>query len=502
MRESRPLLLLLDDDPDDRALARIVLERELPRLQVEEITDALAFAQACGRRSFDLVILDCKLQWADGLAILSLLKEDWPEVPAILFTDQGSEEICFRAVRLGISDYLVKSPAGFLRLPLAVRSALDLMRSRTAAGAVPLQSLVEQARVAVFSTTPEGRLLNASPGFLRILGAASFEEAAARLDLRPLAFAVAGPGVPPAHPGAPDARTAKEVRLRRVDGSPIWVEVVGALARGPEGERVDGLIEDVTARKAAEEEAARRSSQLRNLNEDLQRFASIAAHELQEPVRTMEGHALLLREDFAGKLGAGGDELVDAVAQAAGRLRTLIEDLLSFSRLEGREPRRERVRADDLLDRALENLADAVAESGAEVTRSSLPEIEVDPPQVVQVFQNLVANAIKFHGPEPPQVHVWATPGAGEWTFSVHDNGIGVDPAEAESIFSMFVRLHPEVPGSGIGLALCRKIVERHGGRIWVESAPGRGSTFSFSLPAAVDSDAKKRATSRNDVLS
>ncbi|HEX9945579.1 MAG TPA: ATP-binding protein [Thermoanaerobaculia bacterium] len=489
MRESRPLLLLLDDDPDDRTLARIVLERELPRLQVEEITDAPSFAQACGRRSFDVVVLECRLQWADGMALLSVLTEDWPEVPVILFTRQGSEEVCLRAVRLGASDYLVKSPGGFLRLPLAVRSALDKVRTRASAGAVPLQSLVEQARVAVFSTTPEGRLLNASPAFLRILGAASFEEAA-RLDLRPLAFALAGPGVPPPNPGAPDVRPAKEVRLRRADGSPIWVEVVGALARGPEGSRVDGLIEDVTARKAAEEESARQSSQLRDLNEDLQQFASITAHELQEPVRMMERNAMLLQEDFAGKLGEGGDELVDAVVDAARRLRALIEDLLSLSRLESRGLRRERIGADELLDRALANLETAVEESGAKITRSPLPVIEADPSQMVQVFQNLLANAIKFHGPKPPRVQVSASRGAHEWTFSVRDNGIGIDPAEAEAIFSMFTRLHPDIPGSGIGLALCRKIVERHGGRIWVESAPDRGSTFSFTLPEAIDSEA------------
>jgi signal transduction histidine kinase len=477
MPDRRPLLLLLDDNPDDRALARVVLERELPRLHVEEITDALAFAQACGRRSFDLVVLDCKLQWADGLAVLSFLREDWPEVPVLLFTGQGSEEICFRAVRLGVSDYLVKSPGGFLRLPLALRSALDRVRSRSPA-AVPLQSLVEQAQVAVFSTTPDGRLLNASPGFLRILGAPSFEEAA-RLDLRPLAFAVAGPGTPA---GGPDAK-AKEVRLRRLDGSPIWVEVVGSLARGAEGPRVDGLIEDITVRKAAAEEAARRSAELRDQNEGLQRFATLAAHELQEPVRTMERHTLLLRNDFAGKLGTGGDELVDAVTAAARRLRTLIDDLLTFTRLENREPRRERVGADELLDRALANLAALVKESGAEITRTPLPAVEADPAQLAQVFQNLVANAVKFRGPEPPRVHVAARQAQGDWVFSVCDNGIGIDPADQGSIFSMFVRLHPETPGSGIGLALCRKIVERHGGRIWVESAPGCGSTFSFTLP-------------------
>lgn len=488
MRETRPLLLLVDDDPQDRALARVVLERELPRLRIEEITDAPSFAQACGRRGFDVVVLESRLQWADGLALLLVLREDWPEVPVVLFTRYGSEEMVVRAMRLGAGDYLAKSPAGFLRLAVAVRSALEKARAQSMTGAVPLQSLVDQAQVAVFSVTPEGRLLNASPGFLRILGTATFEEAA-RLDLTPLAFAVTGTGVPP---GGPDARTAREVRLRRADGSPIWVEVVGALARGAEGSRVDGLVEDVTARKAAEEEAERRSVQLRHLNDDLQRFASIAAHEIQEPVRMMERHALLLKSDFAGKLGTAGDELVDAVAGSARRLRTMIDDLLAFSRLDARELRRERVAADELLDRALANLAAAVEESGAAIERSPLPVIEADPPLVTQVFQNLLANALKFRGEEPPRIRIAARRNGREWVFSVRDNGLGLDPAEAGAIFSMFTRLHPEIPGSGIGLALCRKIVERHGGRIWAESEsePGRGATFSFTLPAPLDSGA------------
>ncbi len=476
MRENRPLLLLVDDDPHDRALARLVLERELQQVRIEEITDAPAFAQACGRRSFAVVVLETRLAWAEGLAVLSVLREDWPGIPVILFTRFGNEEMCVKALRLGASDYLLKNSSGFLRLPVAVQSALERARSPAVTGAAPLQSLVEQARVAVFSATPDGRLLNASPGFLKLLGAASLEEAV-RLDLRPLAFALSGSG-------APDARSAREVRLRRVDGSPIWVEAVGALTRGDDGPRVDGLIEDVTGRKTAAEEEARRSDQLRVLNEELQRFTSIASHELKEPVRMMERHAMLLKEDFADRLGESGNELVETVAESARRLRALVDDLLALSRAEARDLRRERVGADGPLDRALADLQDVVEETGARVERATLPVVEADPLQLSQVFRNLLSNACKFHGPEPPRVRVSASRGAREWVFSVRDNGIGIDPADAEAVFGMFTRLHPEIPGSGIGLALCRRIVERHGGRIWVDSAPGRGSNFCFSLPA------------------
>ncbi len=478
MRENRLRILLIDDDPDDRALARLVLEREMPEVAVEEITDALAFAQACGRRGFALVIVERELRWADGLAILSLLKKDWPEVPVILFTAYGNEEVTLRAMRLGASDYLVKKPANFLRLPLAVRSALDRGRSHLLSGgasAAPLESLLDRAQVAVFSATPEGRLLDASPGFLLLLGVASLEDAA-RLDLRPLLSAAAGQ--------KEGKSGAREVRLRRADGRPIWVEVIGTAVRDAEGPRIAGLVEDVTARKQAEEEVAARSAQLRRSNEELLQFASMASHELQAPVRMMERYTRLLQEEHGGQLGTSGDEMIGIVVNAARRLSSLIDDLLALSRVESREQRLETVSAEGLLERTLANLQEAIEESGAAVTHSPLPEIEADPSLMVQLLQNLVGNAIKFRGAEAPRVHVAARRGPREWIFSVRDNGRGIDPGEAESVFTIFKRLHPEVPGSGIGLAICRKIVERHGGRIWVESEPGRGSSFLFTLSA------------------
>src|SRR5215203_32864 len=283
MRSGRRCILLLDDDAEDRALARLVLEHGLPELAVEEIADAPAFAQACGRRSFDAVILERELRWADGLALLAVLREDWPEVPVILFTGSGNEELALRAMRLGADDYLVKKPASFLRLPLAVRSALDKRRSPASSdtsadafsGGAPLESLLEGAHVAVFSASAEGRLLNASPGFLQILGVAGLE-GAGRLDLRPLLSAAAGQGSMADGAGAPGVPgAAREVRLRRADGRPIWVEVIGAVVRDAGGTRIDGLVEDVTARRQAEDETALRSAQLRRSNEELLQFASM-----------------------------------------------------------------------------------------------------------------------------------------------------------------------------------------------------------------------------------
>jgi len=336
--------------------------------------------------------------------------------------------------------------------------------------------------MAVFSATPQGRLLNASPGFLQLLGVDDLEGANG-LDLEPFIAAAAGWGGSNGT-SAGSAGAAREARLRRADGQMIWVEVIGTVVRDGGTTRIDGLVEEITARKEAEDERARQSAQLRRANEELLQFASMASHELQEPVRMMERYTQLLKEDSRGKLGAEGEELADVVIGAAGRLRRLIEDLLALTRVEGRERRLEAASIDDLLEETLGNLRDTIEETGAAVTRSPLPKIEVEPSQIVQVFQNIIHNAIKFRGQEPPKVHVAARREGREWIFSVRDNGIGIDPAEVEAVFAIFKRLRTEVPGTGVGLAICKKIVERHGGRIWVESEPGRGSTFFFTIPA------------------
>ena len=491
MSEGNPRLLLIDDDPDDRTLAAIVLKSEFGHIEIQEIPDALSFAQAWARKDFHLIIVEQKLCWAEGLALLGMVKEEWPEVPVILFTRHGSEEISARAARLGVDNYLVKRTGNFLRLPLAVEAALEQSRShpRSLRRAAPLESLLAEARMGVFSASAGGRLLNADLAFLELLGLDSLEDAG-RLDLAPLLAPeeIDGPGVP--GPGAPgpgprEAGPSREVRIERADGSPVWLQVIRTVRRDAAGEvRIDGLVEDITERKRDEEEESRRTAHLRRSNEDLQQFAATAGHELQEPVRTMERYARLLQETCAGRLDPAADEIVGHVVGAAHRLQALIADLLSLSRLESLPRTLQSVDAEELLAQVLEDLGAAIAESGAAVSHSPLPALQADRGQMAELLRNLIGNAIKFRGPQPPRIHVSAARTDGQWVFSVHDNGVGIDAAEAESIFLPFKRLRPEVPGTGLGLAVCRQIVERHGGHIWVKSEPGQGSTFYFTLPA------------------
>jgi signal transduction histidine kinase len=226
-----------------------------------------------------------------------------------------------------------------------------------------------------------------------------------------------------------------------------------------------------------------RTAELERSNRELDQFAAVTSHDLKEPLQTVTVFAGLLNRDYRDQLDESGRTFLDSILVSTERMRMLIRDLLEFSRVGHGELQCERVPAEELIGRARDNLAGAIAERGATVMVDPLPTVEVDPAQCSQVFQNLLSNALKFSDEEEPQVHVSAILDGGDWRFSVRDNGIGIDPAHAERIFKPFARLGAAREGTGIGLAICQRIVEHHGGRIWVEAAPGGGSTFYFTIP-------------------
>ena len=279
------------------------------------------------------------------------------------------------------------------------------------------------------------------------------------------------------------------------DGHEIPVSMVLLAHNSADGqvEYLSTISRDITERKRAAERLQalnqnleKRSEELARSNADLKQFAYVASHDLQEPLRMVSSYLQLLEKRYEGKLDADADEFIAYAVDGATRMSRLIHDLLEYSRVGTRGKPFEATDCGEACDEALDNLKTAIEESGAEVTRDSLPTVLVDQQQLIQLFQNLLGNAIKFRGEEAPTVHISAEENHNQWKFSVRDNGIGIDPEYAERIFVIFQRLHgmSEYPGTGIGLAICKKIVERHGGKIWMESQPGKGSTFYFTLPS------------------
>ena len=239
-------------------------------------------------------------------------------------------------------------------------------------------------------------------------------------------------------------------------------------------------------RKRAEHELAQKVEELARSNRELEHFAYVASHDLQEPLRMVATYTQLLAERYRGKLDENADKYIGYAVEGALRMQTLILDLLAFSRVGRAETDCKNGECNAALNDALENLRSAIEESGAVVTHDHLPAVAVDPSQLVQLFQNLIGNAIKFHGKEAPAIRVSAEKQDATWLFAVADNGIGVSSQYKDKIFVIFQRLHTreEYSGNGVGLAICKKIVEHHGGRIWVESELGCGATFHFTLPA------------------
>jgi len=275
-------------------------------------------------------------------------------------------------------------------------------------------------------------------------------------------------------------------RYRRRDGGELWVEIHDILVRDAAGQTTGmrSALLDITERKRLAEDLERHAERLARSNAELERFAFVASHDLQEPLRMVASFTQLLAKRYSGRLDETADRYIDFAVDGARRMQQLIVDLLAYSRVNSRELDLRRIECEAVVQTALQNLSEAIDESGAAIRRDPLPVLTADAAQLGQLFQNLIGNAIKFRGSAPLRIHIAATDNGPDWLFSVQDNGIGIDPRHTDRIFQVFQRLHTreQYPGTGIGLAVCQKVAERHGGRIWVESEPGVGSTFRFTI--------------------
>ena len=270
-------------------------------------------------------------------------------------------------------------------------------------------------------------------------------------------------------------------------GVDLWLQGEARPQRQAHGAVVwDGLIMDISTRKTAEDALERQAKDLVRSNADLEQFAYAASHDLQEPLRVVASYLQLLSNKYKGKLDKDADEFIGFAVDGSVRMQRMIADLLEYSRVGTRGKRFERAELDEALEMAKANLRTAIDESEAQIASEPLPVLPADRTQLVQLFQNLIGNAIKFRGEAPVLVRIDSKLDGTTWRISVSDNGIGIKKSQHQRVFGIFQRLHTrkEYPGTGVGLAICKKIVERHSGRIWVESEAGAGTTFHFTLPS------------------
>jgi PAS domain S-box-containing protein len=278
--------------------------------------------------------------------------------------------------------------------------------------------------------------------------------------------------------------TGIELTARRKNGTTFPIELMLSPIESTDGIVITVAIRDITARKKADADLLAKVDELKRSNEELQQFAYVASHDLQEPLRMVASYTQLLSRRYKGRLDDDADEFIAFAVDGANRMQHLIQDLLEYSRVGTKGRELSSISSDKALRHALGNLRGAIEAGHAVVTHDALPLVHADEMQLVQLFQNLVGNAIKYQAAEVPRIHISAVAGANKWLFSVKDNGLGIEAKYYKKIFGMFQRLHgrEEFAGTGIGLAICRKIVQRHGGDISVQSRPGHGSTFTFSL--------------------
>jgi PAS domain S-box-containing protein len=357
------------------------------------------------------------------------------------------------------------------------------------------RSLAESANDAIVSTDSNGLILSWNRAADGIFGYRGQEAIGMPLSLlMPERYREAyQEGLQRLEEGDPSLMIGKTLELSglKKDGTEFPLELSLAAWKTGDARFFSGIIRDITARKQAAESLAERASELARSNSELAQFAYVASHDLQEPLRMVASYTQLLYSRYDQKLGPEADYFLKYIVEGATRMGELIEDILAYSLFDPKKKDYKTVDCEVVLTSALRNLESTIQESGAKITHDSLPIIEAVPAQMTQVFQNLIGNAIKFRGTEAPEIHISAerpfhVPNdTQEWLFSVRDNGIGLPQEYGEQIFDVFKRLHlrHEYPGTGIGLAICKKVIEGHAGRIWVKSQNGKGSTFFFTIP-------------------
>jgi PAS domain S-box-containing protein len=356
------------------------------------------------------------------------------------------------------------------------------------------RGLLEAAPEAIVISGPDGRILLVNAQMERVFGYSRTELIGQTMEiLVPERFRAKHPKNRATYHRNARARAMGEnlcLRGLRKDGSEFPVEITLSPLESPDGLLVTAVVRDITERKQVQEHLLQTVGELKRSNAELEHFAYVASHDLQEPLRMVASYTQLLAKRYKGRLDADADDFIAYAVDGSNRMQRLINDLLAYSRAGTSGKKAQKISSETALKEALANLQVTLSEGGATVTHDALPEVTMDDTQLTQIFQNLIGNAVKYRGKEAPRVHISASTAAkSESVFSVRDNGLGIDSQYFEKIFVLFQRLHGrgEFEGTGIGLAVCKKMLERIGGRIWVESETDVGSIFHFAIPEGSD---------------
>jgi PAS domain S-box-containing protein len=483
-------ILLVDDDPDDRLLAIRELNREFPQVRIIEVSNLDSFNREFQRKEFDFVITDYELQWTNGIEILRRIKESDRDLPVVMFTNSGSQEIAVEAMKSGLDDYVLKSPRHLIRLTQAVRAVWQKVQIHRRAVQLDsrLQSLLDRLSVGVFRASSEGRLQEVNNGFLEILGLNSLAEAETFFREN-LEFSQTD--------RASGEQWEREVQFRRPNGDIAWVRI-GETPVSLGGETaIDGLLYDISEQKRTaamleelnqtlERRVQERTEQLEASNRELEILADTISHDVRAPIRQIGNlvgfFEMHLRSTTVDETSL---QYLQRFAQLSDRANQLIEDLLEYSRTGRSQMQFDLVDMNQLVREVRQIVEEP---SGREIVWNveSLPVVWGDRTLLRQVWQNLIDNALKYTRPRSrSEITIASRLGVGETIFSIRDNGIGFDMRDSDRLFRIFQRLpnSDEFEGTGMGLANVQKIIQRHQGRVWAESESDRGATFYFSIP-------------------
>ena len=511
----RMKILLVDDTPENL----VSLEAALDGLD-EELILARSGKEALRYLlddDFAVILLDVRMPEMDGFETAELIRSRprSRQVPILFLTGYRNEEHLFRGYDLGAVDFLFKPIVPeVLRSKVAVFVELSRSNAKLKEQADELRrqaqvlQKAEQKFRSLFEAAPDAMVMCRQDGEIVAVNSqmeALFHCGRDHLISRNIRSVVPG-WTFRLQPGWDDhwrsgraqpPERGMELEAWAPGGERFPVEITFSPLSTEDGVLITSAIRNISERKRAEEQihqlntnleerVLERTEALLRSNEELQQFAYVASHDLQEPLRNVSIYAQLLAKRYHGQLQGDADQFIEFIVESAQRMEKLIHDLLDFSQVESRgSDFFTKMRCEEALDDAIRNLHSLIEESGAIVTRDPLPTLVGDPIQWTRLFQNLVVNSIKYRSEEAPRIHVSVDGSGREWLFSVKDNGIGIEPQYAEKVFGIFKCLQPrdKPSGSGMGLAICRKIVSRHEGRIWVEPTTGKGATFCFTVP-------------------